>query len=811
MTPFLHDLRLAARSLRRSPTFTWAAVLCLAVGVGSATSVFSTVHGVLLTALPFEEPDELVTVWGQIQGEEDRRLRFSAAEWLDVQRETKTFTDVAALVSVETSLTGRGDPERLTAGQATAGLFPLLGVSAHGGRTFLEGEDEPGGPPVVLLSHDLWQRRFGGSLEAVGAEISLDDQAHTVVGVLPPETGLPVGGVEHDLWVPLPVDRTDPGPRSLRGLVLLGRLAPGETVTSARTELATLADRWRRDYPDAYRQDRTWRFVVTPLFEELIGDADTALWAAFGITGLVLLIACANVASLWLARSTARRRETAVQVALGARRSDLLRRFLAEGLLLAVLGGLLGLGLAWLAVTTLATLNPDALPRLDRVTLGAPVVAFALGVAAACVGLFAVLPALRAARPDVASVLRAGAKGAWGRRTAWFQNGLVAAEVALGTVALVGALLLLQSFLTARAVQPGVDPADRLTFQLFLSPRVYTDRPAMGNFVAELERRLGGLPGVREAGVATTLPIQQDLYLMQTTFDNPALLEDERSDLLDWRLATPGYFDAAGIPVLRGRGFRAGDDLQGEPVAIVDETTAARFWPGEEAVGRQLLLSGRRRWTPEWRTVVGVVGHVRASGLTAEAREQVYTPFAQSPLPFVSAVVWTEGDPPALAGPVREAVWSLDPNLPVSRLRPLDDVVAETVAPQRFYAVLLTVFAAVAGLLVALGLFGVTAYSVTRRTREIGVRMALGQRRRGVLTAVVRRAAWTAAVGAAVGLVVALAASRVLEGLLFQVTSREPLVFLVAGAVLVGVAAASALGPALRAVRVDPAVALRHE
>lgn len=811
MSQLLHDLRWAARSLRRSPSFTLATVLCLAVGVGSATALFSAVHGVLLTALPFERPGELVTVWGQVQGEEDRRLRFSAAEWLDLERQASSFTAVAALASVETSLTGEGTPERLVAGQISANLFPLLGVSAHRGRVLTADEDTPEAPPVVLLSHDLWQRRFAGRGDLVGSEIVLDDRARTVVGILPADLELPLGGVEHDLWLPLSVDRGDPGPRALRGLVLVGRLGPTATAATARAELETLAATWQADHPRSYPPDRTWGFAVVPLFEELVGDAATALWAAFGMTALVLLIACANVTSLWLARSLARRREASVQVALGAGRAHLLQRFLAEGLLLALAGGLGGLALAWVAVTVLPALDPGGLPRLDRVTLGLPVVTFALATAGVSLLLVAAIPALGAARPDVARVLREGGKGTVSRHATWLRNGLVVAEVALGTVALVGSLLLLQSYLGARSVNPGVETSGRLTFQLFLPPRAYPERPQMGAFVRDLIERLEALPGIRAVGAATTLPIQRDLYLMQTTFDTTALPPEEASDLMDWRLATPDYFQAAGIPVLRGRAFRPGDDLAGDPVALVDATVAERFWPGQDPLGQRLILSGRRRWTPEWRTVVGVVGHVRASGLTEDARGQVYTPFAQSPLPFVSGIVWTDREPASLAGSVREAIWSLDRDLPVSRLRSLEDVVAETVAPQRFYAALWTIFALVTGILVALGLYGVTAYSVTRRTRELGIRLALGERRSRVLLGVVRRAALLAAVGVVGGLALSLASGHLLDSLLYGVANREPGILSTVAALLVLLAALSALGPALRAIRVDPMVTLKEE
>jgi putative ABC transport system permease protein len=814
----IRRLRLAVRSLARSPALVAAAVTCLALGIGAATALYSVVDGVLLSALPFEDPDGLVAL-STVSGDDERRGSFSTAELLDLREGARTLQAVAGLTTLDVTLTGApdgGEPRRLVAGRVTGNLLPMLGVDPAVGRVFGSAEEQPGQHRVAVLSRSLADEVFGAGAgeEALERTLAFNSQTYTVLGILEGDPGVTIEGVPVRLFIAMPIDPEDPRARAARGVTLLARRAEGSSLDAVRAELDTMAQRWKEDFPRNYPDPR-WGIRVVPLFEELVGSVRGALWLAFGVTALVLLIACANVAHLLLARAAARRRDEAVQIALGASRGDLLRGYLAEGLVLAGAGAVVGLALAWVAVRALVAVDPGDLPRLSEVSVDGPVALFAAAVALVSVLLFALAPGFRSFSREggthLAGSLKEGSKGSEGPGARWMRDGLVVAEVALGTLVLTGAALLLASFLRLQGEDPGFETDGRLSFELLLPPKDYPAPHQLAGFAGELRSGLASLPGVKEVGVTSIPPVQQDLFQVYTAFDNPRLAETDRGDLADWRAVSPGYFEASGIPIHAGRGFRAGDGDGAAPVAVIDRAVAERYFPGTDPLGRRLAVGGARPDGSNWRTIVGVVGHVRAQGPGRDTREQVYTPYDQTPMPFLTAVVHADRDPEALAPEARRVVSGLDPRLAPHHLGPLGDSVARTVATERFYAALLSAFALVAALLVAVGLYGITAYAVTRRRRELGIRLALGEERRSVLRRVLSRSGVLAAVGVALGLALALAGGRLVAALLYGVSPRDPLLLALVAAVLLALTFLSTLSPAVGASRIDPLSALREE
>ena len=594
---------------------------------------------------------------------------------------------------------------------------------------------------------------------------------------------------------------------------MLGRLAPGVTRQAAQAELGTVVARFERTYPDIYPPKSGFGLDVAPITEEVIGDVGGKLFALFSLAGLVLLIACVNVINLMLAQATVRRRELALRSALGATRGTLIRGLLGESLLLAVIGGVAGLVLAWWGVRAFVRINPGAIPRLETVSVDWRVLVFTAGVTL-LVGLAAgLLPALRASRPDLQSTFKEADDGrasatVAGRR---LRSALVLAEVAIATLALIGAGLMIRSYLELRQVPPGFDPDDVLTFQIFLSPQKYPERHQYAGFYRELLDRLHAVPGVETVGTVNELPMGTRRFAVETDFEGYVLDPGEARPAVDWRPASPGYFEAMDIPLIAGRTFRQTDDEEGAPVAIVDQNLAERYWPGESPIGKRLELSGRPGNVAQWRTVVGEVGSVKALGLEANAREHVYTPYPQAAFPFFAVVLETAGDPSALVGDVRNTVWSIDDDQPIEAIRPMSAIVAESLAGRRSFAWLMGAFGLVALLLVAVGVYGVVAYSVTQRSGEIGIRMALGAERWGIIRMVVGQSLRVAAVGVALGAVAALFVARYTTGLLFGVTSHDPLTFTAVALLLLALALLAAYQPTRRALRVDPVASLRQE
>lgn len=810
------DIRFAIRSLRRSRGFTLAALTCVALAIGANSAVFSVVRAVLLQPLPYQQPHRLVMLWGQVPGEDADELPASGAEFLDYRERLESFEAVSAVVNRFVNLTGpaaEGEPRRLVAARVSASFFPLLGVQPAFGRAFLPEEDRRGNEKVAVLSNKLWRSRFGGDDDVVGKKILLSDEPFTVVGVMPASFDFRFELFEHDLWIPIAIDWDHLPPRDFRGLRVLGRLAPGVSLDQARSEADALAASFQREHPEVYPAGDGWRLRIVPLLDQVVGDVRPALIALLAMVGLVLLIACANVANLFLARAVERRKEVAIRTSIGARRRDLVRQSLVESVLLALAGAAIGLLLAAWGLEVLQAMEPENLPRLAEVSIDGGVLLFTLIVALVAGLLFGLAPAIRASRPDLQGTLKEGGKtDDAGGGAARLRQALVAAEIALALLVLVSAGLMLRSLDRLQGQDPGFDAEGVLTAELYLSPTQSAGGQAQAAIGERILERVRSTPGVAGAGAVSGLPLSNVQFMVPTEVEGDVRGEGRALPSFDWRPVSPGYLGALGVPVIAGRTFDERDHAEARPVAVVSEDLAERFWPGLDPLGKRLRLTVGQPDGPEWRTVVGVVGHVKAVSLEGESPEQVYTPIAQSPLPFFSLAVRTEGsDPMALAPAVREAIWSIDRHQPIENLQPMQAVLDRATAGRRAYAFLVAVFAVVALVLAVVGVYGVMAYSVAQRTTEIGLRMALGAEPADVLRLVVRQGAVLAAIGLAAGLLLSLWTGSFLAGLLYEVSARDPATYAAVALALGALALVATFVPARRATRVDPIASLRAE
>jgi putative ABC transport system permease protein len=820
MTGFRQDLRYALRGLRQRPGFTLVAVLTLALGIGANTAIFSVVNGVLLRPLPYERPERLAMIWGHRNQQPLAEL--SVPEYWDLRERTHSFAGVAAFADGNINLTGTGAPERIRAGYFTANTPAVLGVAPAVGRGFTAEEDLPGGPPVVLLGDGLWRRRFGADPTVIGRVLMLDDTPTTVVGVMPPDFQLPThyAGGPKELWAPMQLDPAiNRGVRGWHFLEVIGRLRDGVAVDAASAETSTLMRGMLATYPMEYTSE--FDGSATAVSQSVVGDVRPALLVLLGAVALLLLIACANVAGLLLARSEARQREIALRTALGAGRSRLVRQLLTESLLLAAAGGLVGLLLAVWGVRGLVLAAPPSVPRLDAVGIDLRVLGYTLGVTLLTGILFGLAPALHAVRGDLTGALTDGGRaGTTGRGRQRVRQALVTGQVAVALVLVTGAGLLVQSFLRLRQVDPGFVPEHLLTARVELSPVRYDSNDVRRRFYEGLLERLRSIPGVRSAATARALPMTGKLeigdwsFVLEGQAASPPLPSDWHP--ADWQVVSPGYFETMGIPLLKGREFAAIDRLGAPGAMIVNRTLARQVWPDGDALGRRVLLGGGAA-DSVWRTVVGIVGDVRHRGLTASPRPEMFLPYAQFPAGTGNApssmyvVLRAAGDPSALATALGAAVGALDPDVPLSGVQTMETAMGSWAAERRLIMLLVSGFALVALVLGSVGIYGVMAHLVAQREREIGVRMALGALPGQILSLVVSQSAWLVGGGIVVGTVGALAVTRLLTGLLFQVRPTDPLTFIGTALVLVVAAAGATLVPALRAVRTDPAHALRSE
>ena len=807
LTDFIQDLRYAARMQRKNPGFTIVAIIALALGIGANTAIFSVVNTVLLRPLPYKDPERLVMVWEDASRAGYPRDTPTAANFIDWRNQSTLFEGMAAMAEESFNLTGAGDPERLKGRRVSADFFPLLGVEPLIGRVFSAAEDQPGAQRVVVLSYTLWQRRFGGDNGIIGNTVNLHSQPHVVVGVMPARFQFP--SVDDEVWTPIAFTAEEAANRDRHYLQVVGRLKPGVTLEQAQTEMNTIAARLQQQYPQS---NTDLGAAVTSLHEQTVGDIRPALLILLGAVGLVLLIACANVANLLLARAAVRQKEIAVRVALGARRWRLVRQFLTESVLLATLGGLVGLGIAYGGLIVLRAFIPENISQAKQVSIDLKVLGFTLLVSTVTGVIFGLAPALQAARFNQTETLKEGgrdsATGSSGKR---IRGLLVMAEVAVSLVLLIGAGLLINSFLRLRNVDPGFRTDNLLTMKMVLPDSKYDEFARRTAFFADLIQRVEALPGVKSVAVTSNLPLYRQGNSIGITIEGKPAPPPGQELIVVTRMISRGYFDTMGIPLLSGTGFTDQETVTTPRVAVISETMARRFWPGEDPIGKR-LATGRIQRPEDWTQVIGVVKDVRQFELTVDPKPQMYLPYRQRG--FFSPedlVVKTDVDPASMAATVRNAVWEIDKDQPVSNIRTMEEILLDSIARQRFSMLLLAIFAGVALLLAAVGIYGVMSYSVAQRTHEIGIRMALGAQTGAVLKLAVGYGLKLVIAGVAIGLVAAFALTRVMSTLLYGVTATDPTTFALISLLLVGVAALASYIPARRATKVDPMIALRYE
>ena len=800
------DVRIAIRRLRRSPGFTAAAVLTLALGIGANSAFFSLADAALLRPLPYPAADRLVMLWETQTTAGKERERASAANFLDWRRESRALDEMTAWAAWGFALTGEGEPEELASVRASGNLFRTLGVSPALGRGFLPEEETPGRDRVVVLSHAFWLGRLGGDPKAVGRTLTLDGEPHEIVGVMPADFRFP-DDASVALWNPLAFDASELITRAERRFNVIARLAPGATLTDAAAELDLLAARLADEHPET---NAGWTVTGLPAAEAVAGGGRPAVTLLLSTVALVLLLACANVGHLFLARALDRERELAVRVALGGAPGRLLRLLVLECGVVAVLGAAVGIALAAWAVPLIQSLDPGLLPGWREATLDGRALVFTIALLVPVTLLCGVLPALRAVGLGRRAPLTiAGTRLTDGRERGRVRRGLIVAEVALSVLLLIAAGLHFRSLVRLQQVDPGFDAERVFAATVFLSGPRYTSDAQQISFFGRVVEGLGRHPGVAAAGAVTTLPMNPvgiDYDLPFSADGNPPPATADRQEV-DFRVVEGDYFRALGVPVVRGRGFGAADREDAARVVMLNRTSANRFFPGENPVGRRVWVGGGIGAA----TVVGVVGDVRHRSLGALPRSELYVPFRQYPHGGMTVVVRASGDPAGLARMVKAEIYALDPNQPLNDLVTLPDLLHGSVSPQRFNLVLLGGFAALALLLAAVGVYGVIAYSVGQRTREIGIRMALGAASREIRGAVIRPAVGLAAIGVALGCGAAWLLGRVLAPELYEVSPHDPLTFAAVACILLAVAWAACAIPARRAGRLDPLVALRSE
>jgi putative ABC transport system permease protein len=803
------DLRYGLRTLAKNPAFTSIAIVALALGIGANSAIFSVVDAVLLRPLPFTKPEQLVMLW-----ENATHLGFpkntpSPANFLDWQKQASAFTGMAAMVERSFNLTGVGEPERLDGRRVSANLFELLGVPAVLGRTFVPDDDRPG-THVVLLSYSLWQRRFGSDPSVIGRALTLNGESYTVIGIMPRFVQLPGFANRNDqLWVPIAFPPEEASQRGNHFLEVIARLKPGITLKQAQAEMDTIAARLAQQYPDY--NTRTGA-VVLPLHEEVVGDIKPALLILLGAVGFVLLIACANVANLLLARAAVRQKEIALRLALGASRSRLTRQFLTESVLLAMFGAGLGLLLALGGIRILKTFIPATILQVQTINIDARVLIFTAVVAIVTGIAFGLAPALQASHLNLNDTLKEGGRDTGGGSKGNRLRGLlVISEVAVSFVLLIGAGLLINSFFHLRNLEPGFRADHLLTMKVDLSEVKYPNRDRRAAFFDEVIRRVRALPGLRSAAVAGNLPLTYNGDSMNISVEGlPDPPPDQRPDVI-YRAIGPGYFGTMGIPIIRGRDFTDQDKGDSTNVVVISEKTAQHFWPGQDPIGRRLKPGSSTSNTP-WREVIGIVKDVRQNDFIATPKMQMYFTYRQlKDLAPNALVVRTGIEPMSLAASVRDAIWSVDKDQTVADIDTMEHIVAEAVARQRFSMLLLGLFAALALLLASVGIYGVMSYSVAQRTHEIGIRIALGARPGDVLQMTITQGLKLVGAGMILGLAAAFLLTRVLQSLLFGISATDPVTFFGISLVLLAVAILASYLPALRATKVDPIIALRAQ
>ena len=823
MGTLLQDIRIATRMMMKNPGFSLVVVLTLALGIGANTAIFSVVNAVLLRPLAYKDSTALVKIWGKLDKEGISRMWFSEPEYWDLHDRNQSFSELGAYsLGDSANLTSSDSPPvQVSTPAATATLFQLLGVQTALGRIFTVDEDQPGRNHVAVLSFALWKSQFGGDPQMLGKSIQLDGQRYSIVGVLSKDFSL---GGKHDLWVPMGLDRTKPQNRGSHFMHVTARLKPGVTLGQVSAELDRFAAQLAVENPNNYPASGGWGMFVVPLKDQIVGNVRPALLVLLGAVAFVLLIACVNVANLLLAQASAREKELSIRSAMGAGRARIIRQFLTESMVLAGVGGALGLFLAYWGVTALRSLVPANVPRMDEVSVDPAVLGFTLGISLLTGLVFGLAPAWHVGRANLQDTLKeTGQSTSAARGTRRLRGMLVVSEIALAVLLLVGAGLMIRSFQHLLEVSPGFRPQHLLSMKLSPPAKTYPDGAPLHTFYQELLNRVKAVPGVQAAGAVSELPLSESYssggtFVEQTSVtDLPryAPLNNLRYIEADYRTAAPGYFEALQIPLERGRFLTDADTADAPFVAVVDRDFVRRFWPNEDPIGKRISINtvpNSKPLMPQWCTVVGVVGHVKHYGPDVEGREQAYFPLAQSPF-FRSMylAVRTTLEPTSVTNAIRQQVFAVDKNMPIYEVSTMDQLLSNSVVQPRLNLTLLVAFATLALGLAAVGIYGVMAYTVTQRTHEIGIRMALGAQRQDVLRQVLTEGARLAALGLALGLSGSLAATRLIATMLFGVKPNDPLTFAAVAVILGSVALAACYILSRRATRVDPMVALRYE
>ncbi len=804
MNSLMQDIRYAVRTLTKSPGFTVAAVVMLALAIGANSAIFSVVYSVLLQRLPYNDPERVVMVWEQRPKEGNFQNVVSPADYLDWRDQNQVFEHIAAYTQQSADIVGAGEPERVPAGTATAGFFHVLGVQPQLGRLFQTGDDVEGQNLIVVLSDGLWKRKYGGDPSIVGRKVNLSGRDFEVIGVTRPEFRLPYPA---DLWAPMPFSPQTRQVRAGHFLFVFARLKRGVTLAQAQTAMATLSAQIEQQNP---RINEGHVAKVVSLREQLSSDVKPMLVMLLGAVGFVVLIACANVANLLLARGAARQREVSIRSALGASRGRLVRQLLVESLMLSLTAGGIGVLLAMWSMDAIKVLIPRNVVTigLEDFGINGPVLWFTLGLCIATSLLFGLLPAVQATRVNMGEALKAGGRTVAGTRTRRRLRGaLVVAEIGLSVVLLAGAGLMLRTLVELYSVSPGFRQENLLTIGMTVPRSRYTSNERVVQFYSDALARIRSVPGVMGAAATSHLPLSGQDSRTGVAPDGTERRPDEPPRRMHYRQVSVGYFETMGIPLLEGRLLNQFDTTESKPVMVINQAAARHFWRDQGAVGHFVIIGGSEtRWE-----IVGVVGNTRHWALGREVNPEMYVPIAQQSTPIMTLVVRTAGDPMSFAGSVREQVRALDPQLPIAGLRTMDEVIAQSESQRTFVLSLIGAFAGLGLTLAGLGIYAVMAYNVTQRTHEIGVRMALGARAADIRRLVVREGLLLGALGISIGVAGALYLTRFLEKQLFEVRAKDPLTMVVVAGILLSVALLASWVPARRATKVDPMVALRYE